>query len=428
MASNEPTCDICSGEGCENCLTGKKLEAFLKRKDKEEEERKKQFNKDGIRKASEFKKIQSSLNVIETGIFPLDMGIGCLGPDGRMGLRQRDSMEIIGPPGAGKTAILDQLTLTTLERFGPESVFCLFSEPPEIERMERKGIDLDHVLMRCCFDPDIDYKKNLAEQHLEAALQRAENPTTKVVIIDSIAALCTASQLFEGGGTTSHRDIDVTPVAALAKVFNNFLVQWNARNKSNSILVMTNHYKEPIDTKMGSMKNDQTLTPGGRGKEYLAWVRVMVRGRLRAADKDLKHSVEETKMADTLLGSYEIFKNKYAHADNNRVIKWALDLETGRFNNEEKLLDWASLFGSRIRDPKDPKGDKKITVSELDPAVASSGAYTFIGDTSYNGQANAIRFLEENPDIYHKLKLQMYARSKKFFQDESPDFSQLLDG
>ncbi len=137
--------------------------------------------------------------------------------------------------------------------------------------------------------------------------------------------------LFETGKgkEPSYRGVEVTAVAALAKVFNNFLVQWNTRNKSNSILVLLNHYKEPIDTKMGSMKNDEVNTPGGRGKEYLAWVRIMVRGKLKASDKESKHSVEDTRQADTLFGTYEIFKNKYAHTDNNRIIKWSLDLATG---------------------------------------------------------------------------------------------------
>jgi RecA/RadA recombinase len=409
-------------------MTEKQKEAYYKKKEKEAEERLKEFNKTGIRKASEFKRIQASLDAIETGVYPLDMAIGYLGPSGHMGVRQRDIVELIGPNMNGKTAVADQMILTTQKRFGPDSVFGLFSEPPEVDRLERKGIDLDGLMMRCCFDPDIDYKKNLAEQHLEAALEMAENPKTKVVIIDSVAALCSASQLFETGKSKNpdFRDLDVTPVAALAKVFNNFLVQWNGRNKSNSVLLLLNHYKPSIDTQ-GKMRSDEVWTPGGRAKEFLAWVRIMVRGSIRVDDFEStdRHSVEGNKLADVLQGTYEIFKNKYAHTNNNRVVKWALDLETGLYNNEERLIKYASLFGDRVDDPN-MKG-KKITRSILEPKLASAGAWTYIGDEGFNGGDKAAEYLRANPDVYESLKMQMYKLSPQFFKDQKPDFESLME-
>lgn len=406
-------------------LTEKEAEKWKKDQDKKREAREKLFKQNGCRTLGEFKRLQASLLALETGIFGLDMGIGYLGPDGLMGLRQRDVIELIGKNGSGKTACLDQMILDTLNRFGPGSVFGIFSEPPEIERMERKGINLDWVTARFCFEPELDYKKNSAEDHLETALDVVEYPDSKVklVFVDSVAALCPNRALYDAK-SKDFRGLEVSPPAALAITVNNFLLQWSTRNKSNASLVFVNHYKTPINIEWGEA--DEINTPGGRGMEFFEWVRVLVKGRLKLRDKDSAHSVEGTRSSDRLAGSFTIFKNKYSHSDNHRVIKWELDLSTGRYNNEEKLIEWASMFGARVDDPN--KKGQKITVSELDPPVATTTSWVYIGEEKFQGLDNAVEYLQNNPEIYQKLKLQMYPRSRQFFLDEKPNFETELDG
>lgn len=402
----------------------KEEEKRLKVEQRAAEEKAKQFKKDGIRTLGDFHRIQSSLESLETGIFALDMAIGHLGSNGLMGIRQRDIAEFAGFSGVGKTSVGDQITLTTTKKYGPESVFYLFSEPPEVERMIRKGINPDDVVMRCSYEPDIEEKKNLAEQHLGSALDRGDNPKTKVVIIDTVAALCTSSVLFH---KNSYRDVEQAPVASLAKVFTNFLIQWNQRNASNSVLILMNQYKKSIGTSYIPGDDAQVWTPGGSAINFFSWVRCMVNGSLKSADKESRHSVEGTKQADSLSGSFKLFKNKYGHLDNDRTVKWELDLETGFYNNEEKLIDWASYFGVIIDDP-DKKGAKKA-VSELVPPIAKAGAWVSIGDERFQGMDNAVEYLRANPDIYDMLKIQMYQRAKTFFKDEGPkNLDTLLDG
>lgn len=390
------------------------------------------WKKRGVTTLGSWKKLQVNLDVLETGIFPLDMAIGCKGPDGRLGIRARDIVEIFGEPGSGKSALVELLMKTTLDRFGPYSVGALYAEPPETERMENAGINLDHVLARICIDPDVDIKKNLAEDQLESMLKLAEDPNTRLVIIDSLAALITTSQIFEKDEKTK-RDLDQNKVAALANVFNNFLLQWLRRNK-NAVLVIVNHYKPNLETSSFGMISELIKTPGGRLKEFLANVRVFVRSRLERTED--KHDVEDTKRATHLKNSFEIVKNKYSHSTSNRTVKSELDFATGKRNNEAKILEYASFFGTiqkiKEKSAKGKEKEKKVLLSELTPGVASSGAWMFIGNgeemKALNGLAQASDWLLQNPEVYDKLKYQLYARSPVFFENKKPTFEAQLDG
>jgi RecA/RadA recombinase len=373
-----------------------------------------------IKPLSSFKKLQVNLDVLETGVFPADMAIAAKSPDGRLGLRAKDICEIFGEPGVGKSAYVEEMILQTLKRYGPYSVGALYAEPPEIERMEAKGINVDHILARVAFDSEIDPKKNLAEDQLESLLAMAEDPNVRLIIIDSLGALMTALTLFEKNGK-DYRDVDEKVVAAVANIFNSFLLQFMHRNK-NAVLVMINHYKETIDTSYG-FSSDLIKTPAGRLKEFLATVRIWFRG---TKDMGERHSVEDTKSAIRIKNVIQIIKNKYSHSTNHRTVRAVFDLKTGKYNNEEKLIEYGAFFGTLKKWKDDKKKERKAVISELTPGIAQSGAWTYIGNgedfKSFNGTAKAVEYLLQNPDIYDKIKLQIYQRSEVFFEDDKPNF------
>lgn len=371
---------------------------------------------------SELKKMDEGLDVIETGILPLDLAHGDIGPDGRVGLRARSIWEIVAPPNAGKSSILAKTIKTTQDRYGDESVVGLFAEAPDHNTYADKGVDLDNVLARCCFDPDLEVKKNLAEDWLESLLAYSKKPNVKLIFIDSIAALITTSQLFEGSGN-NERDIQVSPVAALAKVFNNFVGRYMGQCHS-AALVMTNHYKETLNTSNIPMpSSDQIMSPGGRGKEFLARRRTLLRAYKKYEDEE-RHSIDDTRSPDHIKTNFVMFKRKDGSP---RSTVGMLSMIDGSYNNEEKLLEYAGFFGTR-RKIKEGNKESSITISELDPKVASSGAWFYVGDEKFQGKDNAIQYLKDNPDIYEKLKYQVYARHNELMMDEFPDFSQMLDG
>jgi RecA/RadA recombinase len=382
------------------------------------EELKKKHN---LKPLSSFKKLQVNLDVLETGVFPLDMAIAAKSPNGLLGLRAKDICEIFGEPGVGKSALVEEMILQTLKRYGPYSVAALYSEPPEIERMQAKGINTDHIIARVAFDSEIDPKKNLAEDQLESILTMAEDPNVKLIVIDSLGALMTALTLFEKNGK-DFRDVDDKVVAAVANTFNAFLLQFLHRNK-NAVLVMVNHYKSKIDTTYG-FASDLITTPAGRLKEFLATVRIWVRGSKDMSET--KHSIEDTKSATKIKNVFQVIKNKYSHSTNYRTVRAVLDLKTGKYNNEEKLLEYGAFFGTFRKWKDDKKKERKAVLSELTPGIATSGAWTYIGNgediSSFNGMAKATEYLLQNPDVYDKIKLQIYQKSEIFFEDDRPSF------
>lgn len=395
---------------------------YEKRCKKAEDDRARFLEKNRVKNGGDYRKLQLDLDVLETGILKFDMACGWLSPvSGLCGIRKGDMFEICGQSATGKTAVADQMTLTTLRRYGPQSVVWICSEQFEPQRFILKGIDPEDVIVRTADDPDYEIRKNLGEDLMEFALKMCEQEWVHLIIIDSVAALTTNRLLYDGKGENAWRDVEVTPVANLGSAFNNFCFQFSRRRK-NCVLGMVNHWSPPIET--GFTLNEDTVTPGGAKKQFLSNVRVRAAGVLDI-DRD-QHSVEGYKSSNTLKTRFEFFKNKYCNPTNHRKVKVEYDFLTQRYNNEEALIEYASFFGTRVPNPDNKK--EKITVSKIDPPVAKIGAWTYIGNESFNGIDRAVQYLIDNPDIYDKIKLQLYQYRNEFWLDQAPTVESLMDG
>lgn len=372
---------------------------------------------------SEFKVHEGHLDVLETGILPLDLALGDMGPDGRVGIRARSVFEIVAYPSAGKSSALIQFIKTTLDRYGENSVVGLYAEPPDFNTFQDKGVDPARIQARCVYDPDLTTKSNLAEEWLEAMLAFAKLPETKLIFVDSVSALVTTAMIYEGSGN-KEKDIEVKTPAFLANVFNNFLARYLGQCHS-AVLCLTNHQRDIMNIgNIPTPSEDQLKTKGGAGIHFLSRKRCMLRVYKKYEDKDAVHSVENTRARSLISTNFVMFKRKDGCP---RTTTGVLSMIDGTYNNEEKLLEYAGFFGSR-RKVKEGNTEKGVTVSELSIPVASSGAWFYIGDEKFQGKENAIQYLKENPQIYDKLKYEIYARHDQLMLDQAPDFSTLLDG
>lgn len=400
-------------------LDGESEEEFNKRMKKLDKDKAAFLEKNKIKSGGDYRKIQLGLDVLEMGILKADMAAGWMGSSGLCGIRQRDMFEVMGQSATGKTAVADQMTLTTLKRYGPHSVVWVCSEQFEPQRFIAKGIDPDDVIVRTANDPDYEIKKNLGEDLMEFALKMSEQEWVKLIVIDSVAALTTNRLLFDGKGDNAWRPVEVNPVANLGTAFNGFCFQFERRNKI-AVLLMLNHWNPPIES--GFTLNEDTNTPGGTKKQFLSNIRIRAAGHL---DKDRDaHSEEGTKSSTTLKTRLHFFKNKYCNPTNDRTVKVEYDFLTQRYDNELAAIEWGSFFGSREPDPNNPK--EKITVSKLSVPIARAGAWTYIGDKSFNGTDNAVQYLIDNPDIYDKIKLDLYKYRDEFWLDQKPSAEDLL--
>ncbi len=359
-----------------------------------------------------FRNFINGLPVLSTGVFPVDMAVGKIDPvTGNGGIRARDIVEIMGVPGVGKTSLLYSMIVETQKRYPHRgSVVLVCSELPDIDRLERAGVDVEKLVLIGCYTPDTKAKQLLAEGALHSAMELARDPACKLIGIDSVSTLIPEK--------TDEKDIgESTPVAGLANIMNPFIGKFY-KYASVAVLVMVSHYKESpnigfsfVPTNLLTLK-----TSGGRNKEFLSMVRILVDGTaeyLKGPDGKLpyKHPTTNAKIQIGINITYQMIRNKYGNSDAFRTSKVYLDFKTGRFNNAEKTIDYASHFVA-----VDPVSKK--TVSLLSPGVVQGGAWYTVGDQKFQGMDKAVAYLESHPELLWEIQKQLLPRSNEFFLDE----------
>ena len=364
------------------------------------------INKHKVTTGSQYQAYINELPVLSTGIFSVDMAIGKIDPvEGNGGLRARDIMEIAGKPGSGKSCLIANMIRTTQERWPHYgAVVLLASEPPDIDRMIREGINVDNLLLLGCASKDMDLKKTLAESALDATLDFCQSPDVKLVVIDSVATLITE-------GEEAKELSESLPVASLAKLFNRFVAEFSKKTVV-APLVFANHYREPISTGFSFTPPSLLVvdTPGGRTKDFLAMVRMRATATPaweEEAGKAVLHSKTGARIQKGLNVTYTLFRNKYSNKDGYRLAKSTIDFSTARPDNEEQVLFYADQFAFQ---------DQGTWKSLLDPIVYTNGTWTYIGDKKFQG-AKAIQYLKDNPDIVKKLQAQIMPKSDQFYAD-----------
>jgi RecA/RadA recombinase len=364
----------------------------------------------------------ADLPVLSTGVFSIDMASGPIDPVYKNGgIRARDIWEVMGKPGQGKTSLAHSFIKTTQARYQHKgAVVGLFSEPPDIPRMRREGIDVEKMIFLGTYHKGADPKKLQAEKSLDSILKFVALDTTKAVIIDSVSTITTKGQ--------EEKEIyESQPVAALAKIYNVFINDFSKTTVEAPILQIS-HFRQKVETGfafgLGTGGTAEPETVGGRTKEFLSMVRMIATSTYKFKKKGseyILHSQTGKRMQEGIDITYQMFRNKYANADNNRVCKAVFDFSKCRFNNEEQTLFYADHYTYR-----DSKGQLQ---SILDPPVISRGAWTYIGEKAFNGTGNAVKYLEENPGILLKLQSQIVPRAAEFFADvKTFNVSDELDG
>lgn len=356
------------------------------------------------------------LDVLSSGIFPLDLAFGEQDPKyGNLGVSARSVIEVEGENNCFKTGIGEHFIANTIRRYGNKSVACLWSETPNARRLASLGVDLDGVLSLGCYHPDIDKKRLLAENALNTLIECARDPKVKLCVIDSVAALTTNNQLYDGNKEKELGDSD--PVASLAKVINLFIKEWHYHNEQ-AVLLFINQERDEIRTSGfgGPTPLTRRKTSGGRGMEFRCDYRVNVIGGAVWSEK--LHPVYNKKLQTGIRVNATVFKNKNGLTVGSRPAEFSFDFLSHKLNNEEKIVQFASFFGTK-------KGDEII--SELEIPVAQAGSWTYIGKEKFNSGAKTAAWLRENPAVYDKLVAEIGKRQDLWFGGGRPSAESLLE-
>ncbi len=305
----------------------------------------KQFGKGAIMKLGEAKAMD--IEAIPTGSMTLDMALGIGGvPRGRI-------IEIYGPESSGKTTVALHVIAET-QKMGGEVAFIDVEHALDPVYAGQLGVDIDNMLVS---QPDS------GEQALEIAEALARSGAIDCIVIDSVAAMVTKSEIDGEMGDTH--------VGQLARLMSQAMRKLTSViAKSNTTAIFINQVRE----KIGVMYGNPETTPGGRALKFYASVRIEVRRG------------EQIKNGSEVIGNRtkcKVVKNKVAPPF--------------------KECEFDIMYGkgiSRVGEVLDMAVDLDI--------VKKGGAWFSYNDMKLGqGRDNAKEFLLNNPDIMDEIEAKM---------------------
>ena len=289
-------------------------------------------------------KANMNIDVISTGILPLDIALGVGGiPRGRI-------IEVYGPESSGKTTVTLHM-IAEAQKAGGLAAFIDAEHALDPEYARKLGVNTEDLLIS---QPDT------GEQALEIVDALVRSGAIDIIVVDSVAALVPKSEI-EG-------DMGSSVVGLQARLMSQAMRKLTGIiSKTRTAAVFINQLREKIGVSYG---NPETTT-GGRALKFYASVRIDV----RRADS-IKQGTES-------LGNRtraKIVKNKVAPP-----------FKTAEF--DIIYGEGVSRLGSII--------DMGV---ELDIVNKSGAWYAYEGERLGQGKENAKATLEEKPELIAEIE------------------------
>ncbi len=193
---------------------------------------------------------------LSTGILSFDLSLGG-------GWAANQWNEIVGEESSGKTAIAYR-TVAAAQEADPNFVALWVAAEEYVPTYAKSfGVDTDRLWV---------IETNSMEDALGMVLKAVDNQAVDLVVIDSIPALVTATEV--------KKDLDEASIATGAKILSNFFKK-SAKAQRRSLteferpctLIAINQWRDSI----GVMFGDPRTTPGGKAKNYFFFIRMEVR-------------------------------------------------------------------------------------------------------------------------------------------------------
>ena len=205
-------------------------------------------------------KANMNIEVISTGILPLDIALGVGGiPRGRI-------IEVYGPESSGKTTVTLHM-IAEAQKAGGIAAFIDAEHALDPEYARKLGVNIEDLLIS---QPDT------GEQALEIAEDLIRSGAVDIIVIDSVAALTPQAEI-EGDMGDSHMGLQARLMSQALRKLTAII------GKSNAILVFINQ----IRMKIGVMFGNPETTTGGNALKFYASVRADIRriGQIKDGDE-----------------------------------------------------------------------------------------------------------------------------------------------
>lgn len=288
----------------------------------------------------------SNVEVIPTGILPLDVALGIGGlPRGRI-------IEIFGPEGSGKTTLALH-AIAEAQKAGGVAAFIDAEHALDPRLAAALGVQVESLYLS---QPDS------GEQALYILETLVRSGAVEIVVVDSVAALTPQAEI---DGT-----IGESQVGLQARLMSYGLRRLTASiARSNCVVVFINQLRATIPT--GYSKGPTETTTGGRALKFYTSVRIEVRRG------------KQISKGDDVIG-HELY------------IKVVKNKQAPPFRSAHCSL----IYGRGI----------PLTMSIVDMAIDANvikrkGSWlTYKGETIAQGKDRMAEFLDKNPELLSEIR------------------------
>lgn len=286
------------------------------------------------------------VETISSGALTLDLALGGGLPKGRV-------IEIYGPESSGKTTLALH-AVAEVQRNGGVAAFVDAEHALDPTYAAALGVDIANLLVS---QPDT------GEAALEIVDQLVRSAAVDIVVIDSVAALVPRAEI-EGEMGDTHVGLQARLMSqALRKITGNI-------GKSGCTVIFLNQLRLKIGVTYGSPET----TTGGNALKFYASVRLDIR-RIQTLKKGTDEFGNRVKV--------KVAKNKVAPPF--------------------RIAEFDIIFGKGIS----TLGCVVDLAEETGVIVRKGAWYSYNGENISQGRDNAIKYLEEKPEVAEQVQQQV---------------------
>ena len=290
-----------------------------------------------------------AVEVISTGSLGLDIALGVGGlATGRM-------VEIYGPESSGKTTLALHV-VAEAQKAGGVCAFVDAEHALDVNYARKLGVCTDELLVA---QPDY------GEQALEITDMLVKSGAVNVIVVDSVAALVPKAEL-EGEMGDSHMGLQ-------ARLMSQALRKLTGSCASHNTMVV---FINQLRMKIGVMFGSPETTTGGNALKFYASVRLDIRriGKLKSGEEVIGNQTRVKVVKNKLAAPFRQTEFDLIHGHGISLAGEVVDLAVE-----------AKLIGKR-------------------------GSWYSLGTESIGqGREAAMRHLEENPELFEQLRLDLLA-------------------
>ena len=315
----------------ENYMAADKKEAASKQEALENALKKieKDFGKGSIMRLGDAK-AHMDIEVIPTGILPLDIALGVGGiPRGRI-------IEVYGPESSGKTTVTLHM-IAEAQKNGGIAAFIDAEHALDIQYASRLGVQVPDLLLS---QPDT------GEQALEIVDALVRSGSVDLVVVDSVAALTPKNEI-EGVMGDSLPGLQARLMSqALRKLTTSI-------SRTKCIVIFINQ----IRMKIGGYGNPET-TAGGNALKFYSSVRLDIRrvGAIKKGDEVIGNETKVKVVKNKVAPPFKQVKFDILYGQGISRLGEIIDIGT-ELNVLEKSGAWYSYNGNRLGQGKEKVRD-----------------------------------------------------------------------